>query len=1043
MQFLIERLTHTRSARVSFLWIGLSLAFVIEARAQESEPLQSNSAKNVAGNPKVAEVMRSFEPRGVQSDGSRPTSPDSALATFRPRKGVDINLVLAEPAISQPLHLCWDSRGRLWVTEYRQYQFPAGLKIVRYDHHLRAIFDKVPEPPPNHVRGADRISVHEDTDGDGVLDSSRTVIDGLNIATSSAVGRGGIWVLNPPYLLFYPDENRDDIPDRSPEVKLWGFGLQDTHAVANNLQWGPDGWLYGTNGSTTTCNVSSQVTRNVAFEGQCIWRYHPGTDQFEIWAEGGGNTFSLDIDSKGHVFCGHNGGNTRGWHMPQGSYSRKNWGKHGPLTNPHAFGFFESMPLEGDTRRFAQAFVIYEGGLFPKADFDGTIIAPNAMQNLVWHSRPLPTGSSFRTTDEPNLLECGDRWFRPVYCGVGPTGEIYIADWYDTRLSHVSPTDDWHKSSGRVYSLRPSGERPKLELGDLQSAPGLQLVELLGHPNRWVRRRASLELGWRRQIASSTSQSSSDEVEIDALLVESVRESGSIEALCSLSMRNALTTELAAEFLTHQSPAIQRWCVRLLGDRNESHQDLTQVARSASEPHLRSQLAATARRVSAEVGLSILTELLRLEDTNDPHLPLMKWWALEEHADNDEAINQFLKQESVWNAPISQRLLLGNLMRRYATSRTQAGYERCSDLLSLAPNAESKDALLAGLDEALQGRVASGLPQALELALREFRQSQGQSEVLLGILDGAPGALDSAVAKLADAKTPVTQRIEIARALSDRKHAAAQPTLLQLAIGGLNASPALQRVALRSLGTYSDPQIGKTLVARFDNSIPNEHDLRATACRTLATRATWTHALLREINEWRLPASEIPADVIQRVRAYSDPAIITSADQAFGKRATIDSKSTKENIAKLKSLLADNTSSQTAGSVGEKIFAEKCGNCHQLFGVGTSLGPALDNYDRLNLDFWLPAIVAPSLEIREGYQSYVALTEDDRVVTGMIVAQDPRSVTLRIADGKKVFLERDELADFRAIPTSLMPEKLLDDLSDEEIRALFEYLMKK
>jgi len=176
--------------------------------------------------------------------------------------------------------------------------------VVRYDQHLRAVFDKVPSPPPHGTRGEDRITVLEDSDGDGTYDKHKDVITGLNIATSVQPGPGGIWVLNPPYLLFYPDANGDDVPDSDPIVHLSGFGLEDTHSVASNLTWGPDGWLYGANGSTTTGDVSSAASSHVRWQGQCIWRYHPGTKVFEIYSEGGGNTFSLAIDSTGRVFLG-------------------------------------------------------------------------------------------------------------------------------------------------------------------------------------------------------------------------------------------------------------------------------------------------------------------------------------------------------------------------------------------------------------------------------------------------------------------------------------------------------------------------------------------------------------------------------------------------------------------------------------------------------------------------------------------------------------------------------------------------------------------
>ena len=69
-----------------------------------------------------------------------------------------MELVAAEPVIRQPVDLHFDDRGRLWVVQYLQYPFPAGLTITAYDQYLRARYDRVPAPPPNHVRGADKIT---------------------------------------------------------------------------------------------------------------------------------------------------------------------------------------------------------------------------------------------------------------------------------------------------------------------------------------------------------------------------------------------------------------------------------------------------------------------------------------------------------------------------------------------------------------------------------------------------------------------------------------------------------------------------------------------------------------------------------------------------------------------------------------------------------------------------------------------------------------------------------------------------------------------
>ena len=204
-----------------------------------------------------------------------PLAPSEALKRFQIAKDLKLEQVLAEPLVGQPLFINWDERGRLWVLNYKQYPDPAGLKMVSRDKYLRAVYDKVPLPPPHGVRGRDKITIHEDTDGDGVLDKHKTFVDGLNIASSFARGRGGVFVLNPPYLLFYPDQNDDDIPDSDPIVLLEGFGLEDSHSVANSLRWGPDGWLYACQGSTTTGHIKRPGidTEPIHSMGQLIWRY--------------------------------------------------------------------------------------------------------------------------------------------------------------------------------------------------------------------------------------------------------------------------------------------------------------------------------------------------------------------------------------------------------------------------------------------------------------------------------------------------------------------------------------------------------------------------------------------------------------------------------------------------------------------------------------------------------------------------------------------------------------------------------------------------
>src|SRR5271168_5157786 len=102
-------------------------------------PLCAQTSAPPAGNEEVRKVMETFKGRGVMRDNTPPTPPGEALKTFQMRDGFAIDMMASEPDSCQPLYMSWDSRGRLWLMQYLQYQFPAGLKILSYDQHLRAV----------------------------------------------------------------------------------------------------------------------------------------------------------------------------------------------------------------------------------------------------------------------------------------------------------------------------------------------------------------------------------------------------------------------------------------------------------------------------------------------------------------------------------------------------------------------------------------------------------------------------------------------------------------------------------------------------------------------------------------------------------------------------------------------------------------------------------------------------------------------------------------------------------------------------------------
>ncbi|HEV3121142.1 MAG TPA: PVC-type heme-binding CxxCH protein [Isosphaeraceae bacterium] len=533
--------------------------------------------------------------------------------------GFTVRLFASEPMVRQPVAACFDERGRMWVIEYLQYPNPAGLKPVSVDQYLRTEYDHVPPPPPQGPRGADRIKILEDTDGDGQADKCTTFVEGLNLASGLAVGHGGLFVGQAPYLLFYPDRNKDDRPDSDPEVLLTGFGLQDAHATVNSLMWGPDGWLYGAQGSTVTAHING-----VEFQ-QGIWRYHPRTKRFELFAEGGGNTWGLDFDRQGNAF-GSSNGNFVAFHMVQGGYYWKGFAKHGPLHNPNTFGYFNCLdylpPRLGG--HVTPGGIIYKGDSFPE-EFRGAFIGGNLLSNAVYWHKLARKGSTFTARHGGTLIAANDSWFRPIDLLTGPDGSVFVVDWYDKRASHLDPRDNWDRSNGRIYKVVHDGT-PSVEPFDLAKRSSRELVEMRTRPNDWWPDRA------RRLLAER--QDPTVIPHLRELLQADRDEELALRDLWALDVSGGLDDETANALLDHPVPAVRRWTIRRLGDDHRSSDvwraKLVNLASQEPDVMVRSQLASSCQRWDSGDALAILERLvLRSEDTTDPHIPLLLWWALE------------------------------------------------------------------------------------------------------------------------------------------------------------------------------------------------------------------------------------------------------------------------------------------------------------------------------------------------------------------------------------------------------------------------------
>jgi putative heme-binding domain-containing protein len=812
---------------------------------------------------------------------------------------------------------------------------------------------------------------------------------------------------------------------------LSGFGIEDTHSVASSLHWGPDGWLYGANGSTTVGNVSSAVTKNVKFYGQHIWRYHPKTKVFEIFAEGGGNTFSCEIDAQGRVFSGTNGAQ-RGMHYDQGQAGTKSFGKHGPPDNPFSFGYFDHMETKSDNKRFSQAFCIYDGGLMPS--LAGHFIAPNALQNMVYDSRRIPDGSTFRAEDEPELLRSSDRWFRPVDAKVGPDGCIYLADWYDTRLSHVRPVDDWSKTDGRIYRIRPANAKVGVKPFNLHTAPVAELITYLSHPNKWFRQQAALELNWRDE------KSALPELEE---LARDTKNPFALDALFAVHMLGGLTDDLAIDLLKHPNPYVRRWVVRCTGDKEECStllaSKLKELAATEKQLEVRTQLVASAKRLPADVALPIVRTMMeRDEDISDKRIPLLMWWAVESKAESDrDTLLSWFAEPKIWDLKLARTYAAQYLAKRWAMAGGKENYDACAKLLALAKRNEDRALVVEGLASAFEGGKVPELPPTLADALNAYMKSQMDSDLALAVKTGNADAIKKALTLIADKKASTQKRASLIQALAEAGLKEAVPAIVNL-LASSTTEAGLKKSVLAVASRFDDTKIAQTVITGYEARFAGDTGVRDATHRMLASRLTWAKLMMDEVDAHHIKEKNVSPDVVRQLGLYKDSELEERVKKHW---PPVSSKvGSPEKIAEMKrirSLLGVGDPEK-----GKAIFTQRCAVCHTLFGEGGKVGPELTPYERSNPDFWLVAILDPSIEIREGFGAYICKMKDGQVLMGLMDKQDAGGIVLKDIAGQKHPVKQTDIDSLEASPISLMPEGLLTGLSDEDLRNFFSYLMK-
>jgi putative membrane-bound dehydrogenase-like protein len=963
----------------------------------------------------------------TQNPKDVPPTPAEELRLVKAPPGFQVTLFAGDPDVRQPISMCLDDRGRLWVAECYSYTGHG------WDQKLR-----------------DRILIFEDTGGDGRFDKRTVFWDGAHNLTSIAVGFGGVWALCAPNLLFIPDRNGDDVPDGAPQVVLDGWALRSVgHNIVNGLTWGPDGWLYGRHGILETSVVGPPGTppnQRVRINTG-IWRYHPTRKVFEAVAHGTTNPWGLDYDDHGQMFFTNNViGHL--WHVIPGAHYKRMYGED---LDPHVYDLIDqhadhyhwdtgkswtdSRDAKGKNDLLGGGHshcggMIYLGDNWPQ-EYRDTIFMCNTHGRRINNDRLERAGSGYVGRHRPDFLKVGTPWFRGTELRYGPDGGVYFSDWCDLGECHDS--DGVHRTSGRIFKVT-YGQAARPTLRDVARLSDAELAQLQLHRNDYFVRAARRNL---QERAAAGHDMKAVHAALQRMLAEQRDVTRQLRALWALFVTGGTDETMLRKLLASDSEHLRVWAIKLLVDGGPpgaaALADFVRLGRQDPSGLVRLFLASALQRLPAERRGDLAEALLSHgEDAADHNLPLMCWYGIEPLVSAQPARAVELAGQS--RIPLVRRFIarrLGEDIEK-APGPVNALLQRAAE----APPAQQVD-VLHGLVDALRG-WRKARPPAAWAVLQSRLSSSPNQEVRdlareLGVVFGDGRALSAVRRTVLDGSASGEARRAALKALLDARPPDLLPLLKKLVVDRATAS-----LAMRGLAAFDDPGTPALILQHYGLLRAAE---KPEAINTLVSRPAYARVLLQAVARGQVPRTDLSAFHARQIRSFKDEGLNRQLTQVWGEvRDTPVEK--RKLIARYKGLLTPARLKHADLGKGRLVFNQTCATCHTLYGQGKSIGPDLTGANRDNLDYLLENVLDPSAVVAADFRLSVVVLKDGRVLTGIVGG--PPGPTLSVqTQTDKVKVDRTEVEEVRPTTLSLMPDGLWGPLSDEQVRDLVGYLMSR
>ena len=410
----------------------------------------------------------------------KPLSPEESIAKTQLPPGFHLQLVASEPMVQEPVAICWDGNGRMYVAEMNSYM---------KDANATGEFEPI-----------SRIKMLEDTNGDGKMDKSTTFIDSLVLPrTILALGdQLLVGVTNDQNIWSYRDTNADGKAD---EKKLvFKNSILDPRNLEHQngaFYWNLDNWIYPSRDNFR-------------------YKYKNGMLRADTMVDNMIGQWGLTSDNYGRLYYSEARPGLPAVQIQQmpayGSLNfadqySKEFTKPWPIisTIDAQGGPAVLRPEDNTLKEFTSGCgqSIFRGDRLPK-DMLGDYFIPEPVGRIIKRGKVINKNGKIYIEDaykQKDWLASADMNFRPINTYTGPDGCFYIVDMYhgiiqesewtkpDSYLGKIIAQKELYKNRGmgRIYRVVHDDFKPDNQRPAMLNESSAQLITYLNHPNGWWR----------------------------------------------------------------------------------------------------------------------------------------------------------------------------------------------------------------------------------------------------------------------------------------------------------------------------------------------------------------------------------------------------------------------------------------------------------------------------------------------------------------------------------------------------------------------------